>query len=299
MGDFFKVGETYENRLGEYEVVEIKTPTLQIRYTATGRLQDVEEELQERIVRNLRREVELANQPPAERKTGTRAPRTKAKKAKFGGFAQADFQGLTGGSSWRAKTGLAGVLAQTLVDRTGESFDSWAPSRKSTCYVTSPEEASQESLGDSAQFYVKADHDGLNYGLEIHRPADSAEGATAWDRFLTSLSEDDPTATVLNEVLLAGKVELSWYAQAWGPESKETVRGEDASLLLDRGSVTETDTIEAVIERLNQAPADQVLTLNIEASLAAEDAIAAGEGIAETIGELFIPLYEIYRACKG
>ena len=300
MGEYFKVGEAYANRIGEYEVVEVRTPALVIRYKATGRLQEVEELLQERIVRNLLREVELANQPPEERKVVAKPQRQRRKRAKFEGFAAADFQGNVSGTSWRSKTGLGGVLAQALIDRSAELFDSWAPNRQTACYITSPEEASQEYLGDSAQFFVLAGGAGLTYGLSIHRPADAAEGSTAWDRLLTALSEDDPTAGQLNDLLLSGHVELSWYGETWGATERETVRsGEEEGLMLDRGSVTETDSIEAVIERLNEAPSDQGLILTVESSLAADDAVAAGPGIADTIAELFEQLLGIYRACRG
>lgn len=299
MGDFFKAGETHANRLGEYEVIEVKTPTLVIRYTETGRLQEVEEELQERIVRNLRREHELANQPPEERRTTVKAPRQRRRRAKFDGFAAADFHGNVSGTTWRAKTGLGGLLAQTLGDRTGEMFDSWAPNKQTVCYITSPEEAEQQILGDSAQFYVKTSSTGVAYGLSIHRPAEAAEGSTAWDRLLTALSEDEPTAALLTDLLTSEQAELSWSGETWSEAEKETVRGDDEGLQLDRGSTTENDTMEALVERLNEAPQDQGLILTLESAMALEDTLAAGPGVADTVCDMFEQLIGLYRACKG
>ncbi len=299
MGDFFVVGERYENRIGEYEVVEVNTPSVVIRYLETGRLQTVEEELQERIVRNLRRERELADQPPEERRSAPKAQRQRKKKAKFDGFVADDFSDGSGGSNWRTKAGLGGVLADLLTGRTGESLDSWAPSRQPVCYLTAPEETSSEFLADSAQFFVEASHDGLSYGLRLHRPADASEGATAWDRLLTALSEDDPVAVSLRDLLASGVAELSWYGEAWGAAEKETVRADDDGLLLERGTVTESDSVEAVIERLNEAPQDQGLILTVESSMSVHDAMSAGPGIADTIADLLDPLVALYRACRG
>ncbi|NUQ00914.1 MAG: hypothetical protein HUU35_13785 [Armatimonadetes bacterium] len=297
MGDFFKAGESYRNRLGEYEVVEVRTPTLLIRYVETGRLQEVEEELQERIVRNLMRELEAASQPAEERKSSARGQRPKRKRAKFEGFGSNDFEGTS--FTWHNKTALGGVLAQALQDRVGETFESWAPNKSPICYVTSAEEAAQEYEGDSAQFFVQAASTGLSFGLNIHRPADAAEGSTAWDRLITTLGEDEPISAQLNDLLVSGTVELSWYGETWAPSERETVRGEDDGLLLDRGSVTETDSIEAVIERLNEAPQDQGLRLRIESGMSREDAIKAGATVAENICDLLEQLIGLYRACKG
>ena len=99
MGDFFKVGERYQNRIGEYEVIEVKTPTLQIRYVANGRLQEVEEELQERIVRNLLREIEIANKPPEAKRVAERPKAPRRKRSKYEGFVAEDFLDKTTGCS--------------------------------------------------------------------------------------------------------------------------------------------------------------------------------------------------------
>lgn len=299
MGDFFTVGEHYANRLGEYEVMEVATPVLKIKYTETGRVQEVEEELQERIVRNLQREIALANAEPEERKAPTKSTRTRRKRAKFEGFNRGDFDGDISGTSWRAKTGLGGLLAQNLTDKTGEALDSWAPNRQTACFITSPEEASSEFQSDSAQFFVLTAPSGLTYGLSIHRPADAAEGSTAWDRLLTTLGEEDTVAAQLNDLLTSGNVELSWYGEAWGEAERETVRGDDDGLQLDRGTVTESDSIDAVLERLNEAPQDQALILTVEAGMAVDDAIAAGPGLADTITDLLEQLMGLYQACKG
>ncbi len=299
MGDYFQVGTHYQNRIGEYEVVEVNTPTLVIKYVETGRLQTVEEELQERIVRNLERETALANKPEEERKPAAKKRPTRSKRAKFEGFVVGDFDGAVKGTSWRSKTGLGGYLAQGLMDRGGEAFDSWAPNRQTACYIGSPEEASAEALGDSAQFFVRTGPGGLTYGLSVHRPADAAEGATAWDRLVGSLTDDETIASQLTDLLTSGVVALSWYGESWADTDKETVRGDDGGLTLDRGSVTETDTLEAILERLNEVPQDQPLILTVECELSAQESIAGGAGLGDTILDQLEQLIGLYRACRG
>ena len=299
MGDFFQVGERYANRIGEYEVMEVNTPSLIIKYADTGRVQTVEEELQERIVRNLRREIELANRPVEERKPAAKKRPSRSKRAKFEGFEIGDFDGSVKGTSWRSKTGLGGYLAQSLTDKTAESFDSWAPNRQTACYLGAPDEASADSLGDSAQFFVRTAPSGLTFGLSVHRPADAAEGATAWDRLVGSLTDDDALAGQLTDLLTSGVVALSWYGESWGDAEKETVRGDDGGLTLDRGSVSESDTLDAVVERLNEVPQNQPLILTVECEMSAQEGISAGASLADTILEQLVQLIGLYRACRG
>lgn len=299
MADFFTVGESYENRLGTYEVVERKTPMLVIRYHATGRMQEVEEELQERIVRNLMRERELALRPAEERRPPAKATRQRRKRAKFDGFVSADFEGKIAGTSWRAKTGLGGVLAEALTDATGEPFDSWAPNRQTAVYITHPEECGPQFASDSAQFFVLTSDVGLSFGLSIQRPAEAAEGATAWDRLLSTLTDDEEVAARLSDLLTDGVVELSWYGQTWGVSERETVRGAEDGLISDRGAVVESDTFEDIIERLNEAPQDENLILTIDSSMSQDDAIKAGAAIADTVAALFESLMFLYRACTA
>jgi len=299
MGDFFKVGEQYQNRIGAYEVIEVKTPLVTIKYLETHRLQDVEEELQERIVRNLRREREIAERP-AEVKRAAERPRTaRRKRAKFDGFTPEDFMDKAGGSGWRAKTGLGGLLSDVLSERIGDDFDSWAPSRQMSVYVTSPDQCGAEHAADSAQFFVSAGVAGLTYGLMVRRPADATEGMSAWDRLLSSLSDDETLTAGLNDLLVNGTAELTWFGETWGQAERETVRGDDDGLTFDRGNAAETDSIESLIERLQDAPQDQGVTLTVESGLSSADALAAGAGVADTVIELMMALVGLYRACTG
>lgn len=296
MAGFFVVGERYQNRLGEYEVLEVRSPVLVIRYSETGRIQEVDEELQERIVRNLRREIERASRPPEARKPRARVQVSRRKKATFDGFSVTDFQGRVKGTTWRSKTSFGGVLAQLLTAVAGEPFDSWVPNRLSSCFVARPEECSQEHLADTAQFFARASTEGLTYGLQVQRPAEAGEG-TCWDQLLNALTDDEDCASALFDLLSTGEAELVWYAEATGVEGAETVRAEEDGLVTDRGAVTEEDNIEDLIERLKDAPTDQSLTLSIETTLSVEDAVAAGPDIGDRVVSLFERLLVLYRAC--
>lgn len=299
MGDFFKVGETYENRLGEYEVVEVKTPELVIRYLAKGRTATVEEALQERIVRNLRREREAAAAPPElTRAARARAPRRR--KVRFQGFQAGDFNPeIEGTTNWRTKAGLAGWLAESLTDHLGLDVASWAPGRQRTGYLTQPDLATKEREADSAYYFMTCALDGLTYGLRVRRPADNPEGASSLDRLLGALSDDEQLTSTLEALLLAGTLELTWYSEVAGPEARERVRGDGNSLIVQHGTVTDADTPEALLERLQRAPADQGLWLTIETGLDAQDALDAGQPLAQTILETMIALGPFFAACVG
>lgn len=299
MGEFFVVGQRYSNRIGEYEVVELKAPLLQIRYTENGRLQDVEIELQERIVKNLQRELEFANRPAEVKRAAERPARPRRKRAKFDGFVREDFGDKAAGSNWRAKTGLGGLLADTLAERSGDDFDSWAPTRQAIVYIAPPDLCGAEHLSDSAEFFVATSGDECTYGLLVKRPADVAEGVSAWDRLLSALSDDETLAAGLNDLLTNGSAQLSWFGDIRGSSDKETVRGDDSGLTFDRGNATEMDNIEGLIERLQEAPQDQGVTLSIDSALPTADALAAGAGVSDTILDLMVQLIGLYRACTG
>jgi hypothetical protein len=300
MGEFFKAGERYRNRIGEYEVIEVKTPMLHIRYVENGRLQDVEEELQERIVRNLQREIDIANKPPEAKRVSERPKAPRRKRAKYEGFQAEDFlDKTTGGSNWRTKAGLAGWLAESLAERCGAEFDSWAPQRQTTVYVTTPDQCGSEHLSDSVQYFVSTTGAGATYGLLVRRPADTAEGMSAWDRLLSTLSDDESLAASLNDLLTNGSAELSWYGDTWGPGERETVRGDETGLTFDRGNATEMDSMDGLIERLQDAPQDQSVTLTVESGLSVNDAIAAGAGVADQLLELMVSLNGLFGACAG
>lgn len=299
MGDFFKVGETYENRLGEYEVVEVKTPELVIRYLAKGRVATVEEALQERIVRNLRREREAA-EAPAEQTRAARVRTPKRRKIRFDGFQAGDFNPESGASTnWRTKAGLAGWLAESLTDNLGLEVASWAPPRQPTGYLTQPDLATKEREADSAYYFMTCGPDGLTYGLRVRRPADNPEGASALDRLLGALSDDEQLTSSLEALLLGGTLELTWYSEVAGPEARERVRGDGSSLIVQHGTVTDADTSEALLERLQRAPADQGIWLTVETGLDAQDALDVGQPLAETILETMTALGPFFAACVG
>jgi len=149
------------------------------------------------------------------------------------------------------------------------------------------------------QYFVSTSGAGATYGLLVRRPADTAEGMSAWDRLLSTLSDDESLAAALNDLLTNGSAELSWYGDTWGPGERETVRGDDSGLTFDRGNSTEMDSMEGLIERLQDAPQDQGVTLTVESGLSTTDAINAGAGVADTIVDLMVQLSSLFSACAG
>lgn len=298
MADFFVVGEQYENRLGAYEVVEVRTPDLVIRYTQTGRLQTVEQGLQERIVRNLLRERELALREESEEPTRSQRHTTRRKRANFDGFGEADFLGQIKGTSWRSKTSLGGVLADGMTDRApGDVFDSWAPNRQTGVYLCLLADCGSEHLDDRPQFFVLTDTDGLTYGLWVQRPTEAEEGGNVWDQLVAALREDSDLADRLMTLLQSGDVQLAWYGDTQGEDEREVVRADDSGLVIERANVTENESLDGLLERLSEAPRNQTLVLTLESGMSEEQAIRAGAHVAGTFVDLFTQLLPLYKAC--
>lgn len=109
----FKVGGKYYNRNGQYEVIEIGSTEMVIRY-ANGETQRVNINLQQQIWENWQIEQELEN----EKRQSTNAPKSKTAarpkaldEQKIYRFMENDFKPSVAGTVWRAKNNLAGQLA--------------------------------------------------------------------------------------------------------------------------------------------------------------------------------------------
>ena len=100
----FRVGETYANRQGKYEVMEIAPPNMTVRYE-TGGLMMADITILARIWENMQLPPEHAEPGPRQRATGKavaqpRAPRTVSQ-----------FRGLTDSDFSRASVAQPGALA--------------------------------------------------------------------------------------------------------------------------------------------------------------------------------------------
>ncbi|MBI2301604.1 MAG: hypothetical protein HYU66_22100, partial [Armatimonadetes bacterium] len=133
---------------------------------------------------------------------------------------------------------------------------------------------------------------------QVKRPAESDE-TTAWDHLVSALGEDENLAEALDDLLRSDEVSLSWFGETKGAAGAETIRAQEDGLAMDRGAVTESDSIEGLLARLEDAPDDQNLTLSIENSLTVGEAIAAAGDINDTVVDLFEKLIGLYRACAG
>jgi len=60
----FKMGESYRNRLGQYEVLEIKGHRMRVRYEADGNVSTLTIEDQKRILSNILREEKIIEPEP-------------------------------------------------------------------------------------------------------------------------------------------------------------------------------------------------------------------------------------------
>jgi hypothetical protein len=171
----FKIGETYRNELGEYEVVSINDPNMVIRYSDGGE-REAEIAFQHRIWERIQDEEEVKREAELRKiksKTKRRSSTAKHGTA-FHGLEEGDFQTSITGTSWRARSGLGGLLALRLSTLSGRDFESRAVARQPRVFVTIPDPDTPEATVRKAKFMCGMDETGSYHGIYVEKSPDES-----------------------------------------------------------------------------------------------------------------------------
>ncbi len=293
----FVVGKRYRNRDGEYEVLRIDGPAMEIRYT-DGRTILATVETQAIILTNMRAES-TALQAPARPGQGRSRHRSAPKGIRFDGLAEGDFQRGTAGTTWRARTGLGGLLAQRLSAEVGQEFQSYAIYRRAEVHIARPEcyHNTQRRGWRDCKFVFILDDDGARYGLYIEKNDGPMDETWHWPRLLAALGRDkalqDKTLAAMHRLGLAWEV-YAWPKPPWTAKAVASAGG----LAWQR----EADEVELIgwpefVERLAQIEA--WCDLCLFARLGKAEAIAAGAGVAGRAVAVYRELLPLYGAAVG
>ncbi len=283
----FKVGETYENMKGPYEVLDIHGETMEIRWE-NGETTWTPIDLQQRIIERLERERTQALERKLQKKSKTRRGSAGAKG--FDGFTTADFSNKVAGSSWRSQKALGGAVTGQM-DGGRYRFNSWAVSRMPMVHWADVSHRGADEIQFQAKFFAQVDDKHLYYGFYIERSDKEDDPRKDWNGFILSL-KDPNRESWLREVASANGLTL------YDPKKRCAFEGHlqasENGWRLVNGK--EEKEIPSLADFLEQVPDGKWLDLQICKQLDKAEAIEKGGQIAEDIARLFELLMPLYQS---
>jgi hypothetical protein len=294
MGDInFKIGERYENRKGQFEVLSINGEQMEIRWQ-DGESIWTEISFQRRVIRNMEFEEEQAKAKAEAGKSAAakRASRKKAGGGRFTGFKDTDFSNSVSGTHWRSRAQLGGAVTQRM-DPGSFRINSWPVYRMARVHWVDETHRERNEDHLQAKFFASAAPESIQYGFFVERPPAGEEDSRAdWDAFLSWLAEAE------NEEWLretAAAHELILFDPNDDEKGESAFQGEiqpaEAGWRLDEAK----EPLGLLSEFLESLPPRKPASLMIARRLEKEEAMARGADIANDIAGLFevlLPLYE-------
>lgn len=176
VGGRFRVGGKYENRKGPFEIILMDRNIMRIRWDS-GEEADCEIAMQERVMRNMEREMAEAARSP---KRADKTPDWFG--SMFRGLLESDFTGGVAGTSWRSREQLGGAVSRLL--QASPMLTSWGVSRRPEIHWALAERYDIDCPWIITKFFVKADESGFQYGLYFERSHNPQDRRDEWQKWL-------------------------------------------------------------------------------------------------------------------
>lgn len=289
----FEVGRRYRNRLGEYEVISLEEPKMVIRYSDGGVLETTVE-IQARIWRNIQAEEgsEIQTRAPDSR------PRRRHQRGLgFQGLQEHDFQRGVAGTSWRARTGLGGLLAQRMSDTTQYYFQSYAIYRRAEVHIAQPTYYDTSTRWREAKFVFDLDTQRARYGFYVEKNDGPMDDTWDWLRFLTALESD---MALQQEVATSMRqLKLHWEVHVWGEGGWiAQVKAAQEGLIWEWQNENKLEDISwpDFGNRLRAIDIVQWCSLRLCMCMDKARAIATGIHIVDSVTGVYRALLPLYRA---
>jgi hypothetical protein len=284
----FEVGKTYRNRKGEYEVVSLDNDDMVIRYEKDGTLLETSVEIQARIWRNIRWDREARRR----RRETARSRRRRRRGAQFTGLKATDFQDGVRGTSWRARTGLGGLLARKMSEKTRHEFQSYAVPRRPEAHVVRIQYYDRSTSERNAKFQIALDENVAQYGFYVEKGQDPADENWDWGRFIAAIDQDEALQDEIEEFMW--QLALRWLIPGLSAQVEAASEG-----LIWKSEEDDPQTItwSDFVERLGTIePGQQSNNLYLYAQMDKDQAIEAQLDIASPVVEVFQALLPLYNA---
>lgn len=209
----------------------------------------------------------------------------------FTGLVASDFKMNVTGTHWRAKSGLGGLLAQALSDRSGRTFLHHAVYRRPEVLFGEPPRFDRQNQGEMnlrvAKFFIYLDSEVASYGFYVEKPHYLMTPEWEWPAFVQAMADD----ALVSEVDAAMREHnLRWRIVESDGETQAIHQQITISTAnpLDRSSLSGlTDAGERTYW----------YDLFLKAQMPREEAVAAGVGIVEPITDVYMALLPLYNAC--
>ncbi len=332
----FEVGGTYRNRKGEYEVLSIAEPIMEIRYR-DGAVVKTEIALQATIWENLQLDEEGPEPDDDDRDRGVRRiPATPAKRpavAKSNSPAKAapakpaaarpsnsrpattkaaaapptvptlgeeDFQSSTEGV-WRTRESFGGALAERLAMNAKRYFAAYPAAQRSQVQVAEPEYFAGRDPRAVAKYLFTLDDEGVAYGFYIEKSARPMDSSWQWPLFLAALRGRAALRTRVEEAMrrhsLQGTIEL-YDASETKVVARTVVQAGDSGLLMQTNVQDAPGPAdwEDVVTLLESVPADVRCAVQFSAALPRTAALGQGGRLADTVVNAWTALLPLYEA---
>ncbi len=293
----FKVGERYENRKGQFEVLSINGEQMEIRWQ-DGESIWTEVSFQRRVIQNM--EFEEA-QVKAKAEAGTaaaakRASRKRAGGGRFAGFKETDFSNGVSGTHWRSRAQLGGAVTQRM-DAGTFRINSWPVYRMARVHWV--DETHREKADDALQgkFFAAASPDGIQYGFFIERPPESKDSPRLdWDAFLEWIGAPE-NENWLRETAAAQELVLCDHNDDEKGECafQGEIRADENGWRLDGAD----KAIPRLCEFIENLPPRKPGSLMIARRVEKKEVMARGADIANDIAGLFEILMPLYQAATS
>jgi hypothetical protein len=283
----FKVGESYTNEKGVFEVISIKGDRMVMAFE-NGEEVSSNISLQ-RHIQSRRQwekamsEKEAVSSSPLPR----RKPRHKSEKP-FNGLQPDVFQNKISDTKWRSRQQLGGsVAAQLSFDRF--NFNSWAAASRNEIHWADTTHWKSKKIPHAAKFFARADETSFSWGFYIERPDATGSESADWEAFIQWLRHPENDQWLREAALKEGLEVYDAHKSCF----TGLIRPREADWGVEGSSVRKsTDTLGACIDSWM---ATAWLDLMIAKRIPMAEAIGRSENIVGDIAALFghlLPLYE-------
>lgn len=248
------------------------------------------------IIRRLEAHLEAMETPKKPPIAKPARSRRRRMGRKFDGLEDSDFKLGVTGTTWRRRTTLAGRLAQGLSDSSAHPFLSHAVYRRPQVYVASTERFDKKNKYPAAKFDFRLNEEEAQYGFYVEKNDGAIDEEWDWQRLTTALAEDE----VLRQEVIEAMREHDLYWQLEVKEDDElvweaTAVVNDDALTWQQDDTSETFSWSEFVQKLKQIDPNYWADLHLCQKMSKEEALAAGEDIAEpaiTVFHALLPLYE-------
>jgi hypothetical protein len=300
----FRIGQTYANRQGKYEVIEIAPPNMTIRYES-GALLMADIRILARIWENMQLPPEHAEPEPRQRASGTPAPKARAPTtvSPFRGLSDGDFRPSVSRTTWRARLGQ--LLAARLSEITGIPHNAFPVGSRPEIYIAREHHFSGKSPEHRARFLFRLTAEVAEYGFYVERDWQGMDRTWDWLRFIAALRK--PAAwsaqveTAMRERGLEAEAESSKSripdaTQKPGPVGRWTMAASGLQWLPAGGSTPASCTWQDMAEALTAAEPRLTCDFYVLGRTKKAEAIALGERLVDRVAQTYaalMPLYDV------